>query len=320
MAYMYDGNFGRYKVIETKIGEGAFCTVDLVSGLCTSDCAAGLPVEKNYAAKILCPEKMSGLTEEQADLVWTHFRDEILSLHEMTVTAGMQHPHIVAVPDYGMPEHYMIGHCFGIVEFAESDLAKQIEFEKQGAARRLLGRFSGKKSFTFRDKIKQFAGLASALVNLHSMDIVHRDFKPENLLIVQGTIKMADLGLATEKTSHSAQQAGTPRYSAPEYFQRFYRGTVHPASDVFSWAVVFYEFLTGLYPFEALTHDTMVSRIQQKIYSPLSSVAVSGASKELRSKLDDEIFQKCFSPTPDVRPDAEECNFVLRKILMEEID
>ena len=92
-----------------------------------------------------------------------------------------------------------------------------------------------------------------------------------------------------------------------------------PGSDVFSWAVVFYEFLTGNYPFEALNHDTTVSRIQQKIYSPLSSVAVSGASKELRAKIDDEIFQKCFSPTPDVRPSATDVCETLQKILLEDL-
>ena len=318
MAYIYDGNFGHYRVLQPNMGEGAFCTVDLVTGICAADCTQSQePIERKYAAKVLCPDKMEGLTSEQAELVWVHFRDEILSLHEMTVTEGMLHPHIVSVPDYGIPQHYKAGHCFGIIELASSDLAKQIEFERLSAMRRLMGRFSGKRSFSVEDKLLQFKGLASALNTLHSMGIVHRDIKPDNLLIVDGVIKLADLGLATEKSDHGAQRAGTPRYSAPEFFQRFYRGTVHPASDVFSWAVVFYEFLTGNYPFEALNHDTTVSRIQQKIYSPLSSVAVSGASKELRTKIDEEIFQKCFSPTPDVRPSAGEVCEALGKILEE---
>ena len=317
---MYDGNFGHYRVLQPKLGEGAFCTVDLVSGVCASDCVKGTePTEKKYAAKVLCPEKMVGLNAEQCEVVWCHFRDEILSLHEMTVTAGMLHPHIVAVFDYGIPEHFKAGHCFGIIELASSDLAQQIEFERMSAMRRLMGRFSGQRSFTIKEKLKQFRGLASALATLHGMGIVHRDIKPDNLLIVDGTIKLADLGLAAEQSGHGTERAGTPRYSAPEFFQRFYRGTVMPGSDVFSWAVVFYEFLTGNYPFEALNHDTTVSRIQQKIYSPLSSVAVSGASKELRTKIDEEIFQKCFSPTPDVRPSAIDVCETLQKMLLEDL-
>ena len=227
----------------------------------------------------------------------------------------MNHPHIISVPDYGLPEHYKMGHSFGIMELAESDLAEQIEYEKQSVVRRLLGRASGRSTWTVAEKLRQFAGLASALDMLHSMDVVHRDLKPENLLIVESKLLLSDLGLAAEKSGHGVERAGTPRYSAPEFFQRFYRGSVHPASDVFSWAVVLYEFLSGNYPFEALDFDTTISRIQEKLYSSLSSVSISGADKELRKTLDGEIFGKCFSPSPEMRPSAKEVEEALLAIL-----
>ena len=96
--------------------------------------------------------------------------------------------------------------------------------------------------------------LAEAMAYLHSQGIVHRDLKPENVLVAaDGTLKIADFGTAMIRGArrltwrHLSESLGTPDYMSPEQIQGE-RGDAR--SDIYSWGVMMYEFLTGRVPFE----------------------------------------------------------------------
>ena len=85
-------------------------------------------------------------------------------------------------------------------------------------------------------------GLAAA----HSLGIVHRDYKPENVLVdATGASKLADFGVAV-RTGRRVPAAGTPLYMAPEQWAG---GPASPATDIYAATAVFYECLTGRTPF-----------------------------------------------------------------------
>jgi hypothetical protein len=93
-------------------------------------------------------------------------------------------------------------------------------------------------------------GLAAA----HNAGVVHRDFKPGNVLVDgNGVSKLADFGIALP-AGHPATQSGTPAYMAPEQWSG---QPVTPAADVYSATAVFYECITGRPPYERRTAELM---------------------------------------------------------------
>lgn len=88
--------------------------------------------------------------------------------------------------------------------------------------------------------------LAEALRELHSQNIVHRDLKPSNILSVNGTIKLADFGIAKNNakpmTKKSFKRYGTRDYAAPEQFAGL---DAHPSADIYSFGKILVYLLTG---------------------------------------------------------------------------
>jgi hypothetical protein len=154
---------------------------------------------------------------------------------EAQAMARLNHPHIVAIHDFGARE----GLYYFIMEFVDGM-----------SLRGLLdsGHVSPKEALAIVPQI------CEALQFAHDRGIVHRDIKPENILLSkQGQVKIADFGLAklmgrgagaggetTEKVM------GTPQYMAPEQMER--PGEVDHRADIYSLGVVFYQMLTGELP------------------------------------------------------------------------
>ncbi|MGS2644039.1 protein kinase domain-containing protein [Streptosporangium sp. LJ11] len=107
-------------------------------------------------------------------------------------------------------------------------------------------------------------GLAAA----HSAGVVHRDFKPENVMVeADGRSKLVDFGIAV-RSGDGDTPAGTPPYMAPE---QWVGGPAGPATDVYAATVVFFECLTGTRPFRA-TNIAALARQHQVTPPPIEEV------------------------------------------------
>lgn len=156
---------------------------------------------------------------------------------EARALAKLNHPHIVAVHDFGQAAGY---HYF-IMEFVDGPNLRHLLNS---------GQISPKEALAI---VPQICG---ALQFAHDHGIVHRDIKPENILLDKsGTVKIADFGLAkligAEAAAGTAITAagdvmGTPHYMAPEQVEA--PQTVDHRADIYSLGVVFYQMLTGELP------------------------------------------------------------------------
>ncbi|KAL3312010.1 Ribosomal protein S6 kinase alpha-3 [Cichlidogyrus casuarinus] len=147
----------------------------------------------------------------------------------------------------------------------------------------LFSRLSAEFMFTETDVRFYLSELALALGHLHSLGIIYRDLKPENVLLdEQGHVKIADFGLSKEAIVANDQDeertfsfCGTVEYMAPEIVNRKGHGT---ASDWWSYGVLMFEMLTGSLPFSSGDRkQTMGQILRAKLRMPqfLSSEAES---------------------------------------------
>jgi eukaryotic-like serine/threonine-protein kinase len=153
-------------------------------------------------------------------------------LSEAQIIARLTHPNIVRVLDFGIEQEipYLV-----------------LEYAPNGTLRRSLPR-EGKLPLSL--VIYYTKQIASALQYAHDQHLIHRDVKPENLLLGRNyEVLLSDFGISTfshTSKSHSTEGiSGTVAYMAPEQVQ----GKARPASDQYALAVIVYEWLTGRCPF-----------------------------------------------------------------------
>ncbi len=186
----------------------------------------------NQAAIKILTTKM---TEDEIE----HFRDEART------TMNLQHPNILQVLDFGMQG----GIVFIIMRYAPN-----------GTLRNRHPRGTRLSPDTIITYVNQ---VASALQYAHDQRIIHRDVKPENMLLGRNDeVLLSDFGIATiahDTISQSTQDSiGTPSYMAPEQV----KGRPSPASDQYALGVTVYEWLCGSPPFEgSSTIDIVVQHI-----------------------------------------------------------
>jgi serine/threonine-protein kinase len=174
---------------------------------------------------------------------------------EARIAAGLGHPGVVAVYDYGRDGE----HVFLVMELVDG-----------GTLRDLL-RESAPLSVPVAFSILE--PLLAALGTAHAAGQVHRDIKPENVLIsAKGEVKIADFGLVRAVTSQTMATGdvilGTVAYLSPEQVAT---GTADPRSDVYATGIVCWEMLTGRAPF---TGDTAMSVAYQHVHHDVPPVTV----------------------------------------------
>ena len=249
---------GRYRLL-ARIAEGGMATVYL---------ARDERLHRDVAVKIM-----------RADLA----RDETFIFRfqrEARLAAGLSHPNVVAVHDFGEDE----GDMFLVMEYVEGPTLRE---------RLADGAMTARQALAVLDPVLQ------ALDAAHGAGLVHRDVKPENVLLREdGVVKVADFGLAravssTTTTGASGVLLGTVSYLSPEQVER---GIADARSDVYAVGLVLYEMLTGQKAFQG---DSPIHVAYQHVHGsvPVPSDRVSTVGPAL-----DRLVALATAREPDARP------------------
>lgn len=261
---------GRYRV-RARIARGGMATVYV---------ATDLRLERRVALKV-----MHGHLSDD-----TVFQSRFIQ--EARAAARLADPHVVNVFDQGQDGEM----AYLVMEYLPGITLRELLREQR--------RLTVPQTISIMDAA--LSGLAAA----HRAGIVHRDVKPENILLAEdGRIKIGDFGLAratTANTASGAQLLGTIAYLAPELVTR---GTADARSDIYALGILLYEMLVGEQPYQG--EQPMQIAYQHATDSvPRPSVKNPGVPEAL-----DELVLWSTERDPDDRPsDAREMLERLREI------
>jgi serine/threonine-protein kinase len=199
----------------------------------------------------------------------------LTQLHtEVRMARQVSHPNVCRVYDIDEVE----GHTFLSMEYVDGeDLASLL---------RRIGRFPQDRALEIARQV--CAGLAAA----HERGVVHRDFKPANVMIDgAGKVRVTDFGLAG--VSGEPIRAGTPAYMAPEQLAG---GEVTVRSDIYALGLVLYEVFTGQRALEGRNLAELINRREQEGIIPPTAIV-----KDLDPDIERAIM-RCLRPQADARP------------------
>lgn len=201
---------------------------------------------------------------------------------EAKAASSLQHPNIVQVYDYGQTD----GNYFIVMELVEgTDLRRYL---------RSRGVLAVDRAIIIAHDVA--LGLGAA----HRRGIVHRDVKPQNVLVGKdGSIKLTDFGIASvykdinaERLTTTGMTLGTVQYYAPEQAQG---EIVSPAADVYALGIVMYEMLTGRTPFDGDTPVAVAMQHIQDLPTPPTHL-----NPNIPPALE-EIIMRCLEKVPEMR-------------------
>jgi eukaryotic-like serine/threonine-protein kinase len=167
-------------------------------------------------------------------------------VNEAQVTAALQHPGIVPLHDLGtLPD----GRPYFTMKEVRGQTFLTLIEELHSAAERLSARRG-----TLRDMVDRLLRVAEAMAYAHSAGVIHRDLKPQNVMVGRfGEVQVMDWGLAIRTGGEpvpSAEVAGTFAYMPPEQA----RGeSLGPPSDVYALGAILYQLLLGAPPYDGVT-------------------------------------------------------------------
>ena len=210
-------------------------------------------------------------------------------IREAKAAASLSHPNIVNVMDQGWNQSG-IPAVFLVMELVEGQTLREL--------------IATKGSFSVNETINYLSPVVSALAAAHQIGIVHRDVKPENILISNdGRIKIADFGLAKgaglgqTMTAEASVILGSVSYLSPEQVQR---GIADSRSDIYALGVMAFEMLTGKRP-HVSDSPLQIAYMHVNEDIPRVSTKINSREAKLPKELDELIFAST-SRNPDDRP------------------
>ncbi|MEP7086164.1 MAG: protein kinase [Gemmatimonadota bacterium] len=244
-------------------------------GMATVYLAEDLKHRRKVALKLLRPELTALLGPERF-------------LQEIALTASLQHPHILPLFDSGSID----GQLFYVMPYVDGETLRQ----------RIA-----RGAIPMDEALDILRDVARALAYAHAQGVVHRDIKPDNVLLSSGTAVVSDFGIAKalsasrepdEPASFTLTRAGTslgtPAYMSPE---QAIGDVVDARTDVYAFGVIAYELLAGAHPFAS--HSTT----QRLIAAQLSEMPAPLATKNpsVPSAVSALVMQ-CLAKDPSARP------------------
>jgi serine/threonine-protein kinase len=212
-------------LIEREVGGGGMAVVYL---------ATDLKHHRKVAVKVLRPELAASLGPERF-------------LREIEVAAHLQHPHILPLFDSGRIDSVL----YYVMPYVEGES--------------LRGRLAREGQLAVEEALRLGGQVADALAHAHARGVVHRDVKPENILLESGHAVVADFGIARaigaaggEQLTATGLALGTPQYMSPE--QAAGERDVDGRSDIYALGCVLYEMLAGTPPFAGATAQAVLAR------------------------------------------------------------
>jgi serine/threonine protein kinase len=201
---------------------------------------------------------------------------------EFEAAKVLDHPNVVKAMEY----HGAMPHPFLVMEFVDGESLGQ-RMERKGA-------------FAEAEAVHIIAQVCEGLQRAHKQGLVHRDVKPDNILVTkEGLAKLTDMGLVKDvdgdlNLTKTGRGLGTPHYMAPEQFRN--AKSVDVRGDIYSLGATLYALVTGLVPFEnASPLDCWMKKIRNEFPAP----------KELNPKVSDRVdwaIRRAMSAEPDRRP------------------
>ncbi len=210
--------------IDHEVGRGGNAVVYL---------AHDIKHDRKVALKVLLPELSLAVRAERF-------------LREIQIAARLTHPHILPLHDSGEAN----GTLYYVMPYVDGESLRE--------------RLVREKQLPVDDVRRITRDVAEALGYAHSRGVIHRDVKPENIMLSEGGAIVADFGIARALTAATGQvteigiAVGTPAYMSPE--QGAASGELDARSDLYSLGCVVYEMLAGHPPFTGSTAQEVLAR------------------------------------------------------------
>jgi hypothetical protein len=200
--------------IESELGAGGMATVHL---------ATDLKHHRKVAVKVLRAELGSEVARDRF-------------LREIETLGHLRHPHILPLLDSGTIDEL----CYFVMPYCEGETLRE--------------RLDREAALPIEDALQYSREIAEALAYAHTHGVIHRDVKPQNIMLESGHAVLADFGIALttdetreERLTRTGHSPGTPHYMSPE--QAATDPRLDARSDIYSLGCVLYEMLVGQPPF-----------------------------------------------------------------------
>ena len=219
-----DAALGTQYEIQRELGRGGMAVVFL---------ARDLRHSRSVALKVMRPELASSVAADRF-------------LREMSIAARLAHPHILPLLDSGDAN----GILYYAMPYIEGETLRQ--------------RLDRERQLAIGEALAIVRQVASALEYAHARGVIHRDVKPENVLLLGDDALVADFGLGrvlysagSSPITESGLAVGTPRYMSPE--QGAGDRAVDGRADIYSLACVLFEMIAGIPPFQGATGQAIIA-------------------------------------------------------------
>jgi len=244
--------------IDRQIGVGGMATVYL---------ARDLKHDRDVAIKVLKPDLAAAVGPDRF-------------IKEIRTIAHLKHPHILPLFDSGSAG----GFLFYVMPFIEGES--------------LRDRIRREGRLPVADVVKIVRELADALAYAHADGVIHRDVKPDNVLISGRHVFLADFGVAYAlapadgiTVTGTSVMVGTPAYMAPEQIAG---GSVESRSDIYALGVLAYELLAGSVPFTGSAQDVVLAQLTK------TPTRISQHRTDIPPPLND-LVMRCLAKNPEER-------------------